>query len=94
MRAAFDQELTELRARLVELGEMVQTQLDHALAALVTGDTGAIQGIVGGDQQIDQLSAEIDWGLVAHPGLPGPGRLGSAAGRRAAACQRASGADG
>jgi phosphate transport system protein len=64
MRAAFDQELTELRARLVELGEMVQTQLDHALAALVTGDTGAIQGIVGGDQQIDQLSAEIDWGLL------------------------------
>ena len=64
MRAAFDQELTELRARLVELGEMVQTQLDHALAALATGDPDAIQGIVGGDQQIDQLSAEIDWGLL------------------------------
>jgi phosphate transport system protein len=64
MRAAFDQELTELRARLAELGEMVQAQLDHALAVLATGDTGAIQGIVGGDQQIDQLSAEIDWGLL------------------------------
>jgi phosphate transport system protein len=64
MRAAFDQELAELRARLVELGEMVQTQLDHALAALATGDPDAIQGIVGGDQQIDQLSAEIDWGLL------------------------------
>jgi phosphate transport system protein len=64
MRAAFDQELTDLRDRLAELGEMVQAQLDHALASLVTGDTGAIQGIVADDQQIDQLSAEIDWGLL------------------------------
>jgi phosphate transport system protein len=64
MRAAFDRELTELRARLVELGEMVQTQLDHALAVLATGDADAIQDVVGGDQQINQLSAEIDWGLL------------------------------
>src|SRR5215216_888972 len=64
MRAAFDRELTELQARLVELGAMVQTQLDHALAVLVTGDPDAIQDVVGGDQQINQLSAEIDWGLL------------------------------
>jgi phosphate transport system protein len=64
MRAAFDQELARLQARLVELGELVQTQLDRALAALATGDPDAIQGIVVGDQQIDQLSAEIDWGLL------------------------------
>jgi phosphate transport system protein len=64
MRAAFDQELTGLRAQLVELGELVQAQLDHALAALATGDADAIQGIVGRDRRIDQLSAEIDWGLV------------------------------
>lgn len=64
MRAAFDQELTELQARLVELGAMVQTQLDHTLAALATGDPDAIPGIVRGDQQINQLSAEIDWGLL------------------------------
>jgi phosphate uptake regulator len=55
MRAAFDRELTELQARLVELGAMVQTQLDHALAVLVTGDPDAIQDVVGGDQQINQL---------------------------------------
>ena len=60
MRAAFDRELTELQARLVELGAMVRTQLDHALAALATGDPEAVQGIVGGDQQINQLAAEID----------------------------------
>lgn len=64
MRAAFDHQLTELQARLVKLGVMVQTQLDHALAALATGDPDAIQGIVRGDQQINQLSAEIDWGLL------------------------------
>jgi phosphate transport system protein len=64
MRAAFDRELTELQARLVELGEMVQTQLDHALAALATGDPDAIEDVVGGDQPINQLSAEIDWGLL------------------------------
>jgi phosphate transport system protein len=64
MRAAFDHQLTELQARLVELGAMVQTQLDHALAALATGDLDAIQGVVGGDQQINHLSAEIDWELL------------------------------
>jgi phosphate transport system protein len=64
MRAAFDHQLTELQARLVELGAMVQTQLDHALAALATGDLDAIQGVVGGDQQINQLSAEVDWELL------------------------------
>jgi phosphate transport system protein len=64
MRATFDHELTELKARLVELGAMVQIQLDHALAALATGDPDAVEGIVGGDQQINQLSAEIDWGLL------------------------------
>ena len=64
MRAAFDQELARLQARLGQLGELVQTQLDRALAALATGDPDAVQDIVGGDQQIDQLSAEIDWGLL------------------------------
>jgi phosphate transport system protein len=64
MRAAFDRELTKLQARLVELGEMVQTQLDHALAVLATGDPDAIQDVVVGDQQINHLSAEIDWGLL------------------------------
>ena len=43
---------------------MVQTQLDHALAVLATGNVNAIQGIVAGDQQINQLSAEIDWALL------------------------------
>jgi hypothetical protein len=64
MRAAFDHELTELRARLGQLGELVQIQLDRALATLAPGDPDAIQGIVGGDQQTNQLSAEIDWGLL------------------------------
>jgi phosphate transport system protein len=64
MRAVLEQELIELQARLVELGKLVQTQLDHDLAALATGDPDTIQGVVGGDQQINQLSAEIDWGLL------------------------------
>lgn len=64
MRAAFDKELARLQARLGQLGQLVQTQLDRALAALATGDLDAVQGIVGGDQQIDRLSAEIDWGLL------------------------------
>src|ERR687898_2088244 len=34
------------------------------LATLATGDPDAIQGIVAGDQQINQLSAEIDWALL------------------------------
>jgi phosphate transport system protein len=64
MRAAFDQELTELHASLVALGRLVQAQLDHAMAALATGDTDAAQGIVGRDQQLNQQSAEVEWELL------------------------------
>jgi phosphate uptake regulator len=64
MRAAFHLELAGLQARLVKLGAMVQTQLDQALAALATRDSNAIQGIIGGDQQINQLSAAIDRGVL------------------------------
>jgi phosphate transport system protein len=38
--------------------------LTSALAVLATGNVNAIQGIVAGDQQINQLSAEIDWALL------------------------------
>jgi hypothetical protein len=56
------------------------------LAALATGDPDALQSIVGGSQQINQLSAEIERGPLRT--LPARlDRLGSVAGHRAAACQ-------
>ena len=64
MRATFDNQLTDLHARLLSLGRMVQGQLDDALAALAGGDTDAAEQVVGRDQQVNQDSAEIEWGLL------------------------------
>jgi phosphate transport system protein len=64
MRTTFDQELTRLHGRLVALGEMVQAQLDDALAALATRDTDAAERVVRRRRQVDQASTEIEWGLL------------------------------
>jgi phosphate transport system protein len=64
MRAAFDQELAGLQARLVTLGRLVQTQLEDTLATFASADANAIEGIVVRDQQVNQQSAEIEWELL------------------------------
>jgi phosphate transport system protein len=64
MRATFDNQLADLHARLVYLGRIVQGQLDDALAALAGTDADAAERIVGRDQQVNQESAEIEWGLL------------------------------
>jgi phosphate transport system protein len=64
MRAAFDQELARLQARLVIFGRLVQTQLEDTLAAFASADANAIEGIVVRDQHAHQQSAEIEWELL------------------------------
>jgi phosphate transport system protein len=64
MRTTFDKELTYLHGRLVALGRMVQAQLDDALVALATRDADAAERIVRRHRQVDQASAEIEWGLL------------------------------
>lgn len=64
MRTAFDKELTYLHGRLVALGRMVRAQLDDALVALATRDADAAERIVRRHRQVDQASAEIEWGLL------------------------------
>jgi hypothetical protein len=63
MRTTFDQELTDLHGQLVALGRMVGAQLDDALVALATRDADAVD-IVRRHRQVDQASAEIEWGLL------------------------------
>jgi phosphate transport system protein len=64
MRTAFDNELTQLHGRLVDLGRMVQAQLDETLGALAARDADAAEGIVHRHRQVDQASTEIEWELL------------------------------
>jgi phosphate transport system protein len=64
MRATFHRELATLQARLVSNGHLVQAQLEDALAALAAGDADAADAVVGRDQQLNALSAEVERGLL------------------------------
>jgi phosphate transport system protein len=64
MRATFHRELATLQARLVSVGQVVQAQLDDALAALATGDADAADAVVRRDQQVNAQSAEVERGLL------------------------------
>jgi phosphate transport system protein len=64
MRATFHRELATLQARLVSIGQVVQAQLDDALAALATGDADAADAVVRRDQQVNAQSAEVERGLL------------------------------
>jgi phosphate transport system protein len=64
MRTTLDKELARLHGRLVALGRTVGAQLDDTLVALAARDADAAEGIVGRHRQVDQASAEIEWGLL------------------------------
>lgn len=72
MRTSFDKELTQLHGRLVDLGRMVEAQLDEALAALAARDAAAAERIVRRHRQVGQASAEIEWQLLRILALQAP----------------------
>jgi phosphate transport system protein len=64
MRTTFDRELADLHGRLVALGRTVWAQLDDALVALANCDADAAERVIRRHQQVGQVSAEIEWGLL------------------------------
>jgi phosphate transport system protein len=55
-----DNDLDNLRNRVLLLGGKTETALERAMFALVERDTAAAQEVLDGDDQIDQLEVEID----------------------------------
>jgi phosphate transport system protein len=56
----FQEELDELKARLLEMGGLAEDRLRSAVRALVERDSALVEKVLAGDLAINQLHIEID----------------------------------
>jgi phosphate transport system protein len=57
---SYDEELTRLHNTLVQMGGMAESQLDHAIKAIVRRDPGLAATIIKEDVKVDRLDHEVD----------------------------------
>ena len=56
----FQEELEQLKARLLEMGGLAEDRVRSAVKALVDRDPALMEEVLGGDAPINQLHIEID----------------------------------
>jgi phosphate transport system protein len=56
----FDEELEQLKARLLSMGGLAEDRVQQAVDGLVSRDLERIDGVLRGDEPINQLHVEID----------------------------------
>jgi len=56
----FDEELAELKAKLVRMAGLAEDQIDKALAALLNRDSARAHQVIERDHQVNALDVEID----------------------------------
>jgi phosphate transport system protein len=60
MQRHFDQELAQLKEKLLRMGSVVEGQVQHALESLVERDSDLAQAVIEHDQAVDSLDVDID----------------------------------
>jgi len=60
MREVFQQELTEVRERLVTIAELVATSIEHATRAFNESDVSLAEQVIADDDRIDELALSLD----------------------------------
>lgn len=56
----FDTELEALRSRVMQMGGLVETQINHAVEAFMNGDKDGFEQIILDDHQVNGLEVSID----------------------------------
>jgi phosphate transport system protein len=56
----FAEDLAELQARLLEMGNLAEAHVQAAMEALIERDAGLIRSVIGGDEPVNRLHLEID----------------------------------
>ena len=56
----FDQELEDVRARVLKMGGLVEEQLDKAITALRDGEPSAVADVEKTDEKVNQMEMQID----------------------------------
>ncbi|MDE1466847.1 phosphate signaling complex protein PhoU [Aurantiacibacter sp. D1-12] len=57
---AFDEDITQLRGLIAEMGGLAELAISEALTALVTGDEELARQVVERDKKLDELEAQVD----------------------------------
>ncbi len=56
----FDSELEAVRARVLQMGGLVESQIQLALEALISGDVELMNRVIGDDHRVNAMEVEID----------------------------------
>src|SRR5688572_15770316 len=56
----FNQELESVRARVLQMGGLVEEQTVRALQALASGDMELCRRVIEGDQRVNAMEVELD----------------------------------
>src|SRR5712691_2948833 len=56
----FEEELAQLKARLLEMGGMAEEEVQLSIKALVDGDQALVDRVLSGDEPLNRLHIEID----------------------------------
>ena len=56
----FDAELEAVRARVLQMGGLVESQIQLALEALISGDVELMNRVIGDDHRVNAMEVEID----------------------------------
>ncbi len=56
----FDAELEAVRARVLEMGGLVEDQINKAVDALITGNAGLAESVIQNDHRVNALEVETD----------------------------------
>lgn len=60
LNARFDEDLAQLKNRVLAMAQVVEAQVGASVDAFVRHDTALAQAVVAGDEQVNQLEREID----------------------------------
>ncbi len=60
MQRHFDDELADLRSKILTMGELVESQIDNALHALIERDSGLAKKVIENDHAVNTLDVDID----------------------------------
>lgn len=65
-------EIETIRAGLVDMASRVLAQIERAVSAWEEADTALAERVVGGDEEIDELCAQLDWRIYETQLLQSP----------------------
>jgi len=56
----FDTELEAVRARVLQMGGLVESQIKQAVESLTTGDVALLNRVIENDHNVNAMEVEID----------------------------------